>query len=171
MNHLFSRAAERKTDRTIQPAAAPRTNTHQLLAAGENVEDFFQLTASLVDHYHPASTHEYSLAEDLACERWLLLRRQRACKAIESELLATQPDPSLWSETDFKRLAQIDHYRLRAERTYHRALKRVKEFRQERLTNYRWEAMYDLAVRQLEFEKKKDERKSSDRARKMAIAA
>ncbi len=198
----FSRAAERKLNRTIRPAAAPapiphepepvpvlpapevdlppvsnpepgppRPNTGQLLAAGENVEDFFQLTASLLDHYHPASTHESSLVEDLACERWLLLRRQRACKAIEAELLAIQPDPSLWSEPNFKRLAQIDRYRLRAERAYHRALKCVKDFREERLANYRWEAMYDMAVRQLEFEKKKHERKTSDRARKMEIAA
>ena len=170
MNHPFSRAAERKTNRTIRPAAAPRTNTGQLLA-GENVEDFLQLTASLVDHYHPASAHEYSLIEDLACERWLLLRRLRAHNAIEAELFTRQPDPSQWSEIDFKRLAQADRYRLQAERIVHRALKRVNEFRQEHLTNYRWEAMHDMAVRQLEFEKKKHERKTSDRARKMEIAA
>ena len=171
MNHPFSRAAERKMNRTLRPAAAPRPNTAQILAAGENVEDFFQLTASLVDHYHPASTHEYSLIEDLACERWLLLRRQRACKAIEAALLTSQPDPSLWSETDFKRLAQIDRYRLRAERTFHRALTCVKEFHQQRLTNYRWEAMYDMAVRQLEFEKKKHKLETADSAGKMEIAA
>ncbi len=152
-------------------AGSLRPNTAQLLAAGENVEDFFQLTASLMDHYHPASTHEYSLVEDLACERWLLLRRQRACKAIEVELLASRPDPSRWLDSDFKRLAQFDRYRLRAERTYHRALKCVKEFRQNRLANYRWEASYDMAVRQLEFAKKKHERETSDRAGKMDIAA
>jgi hypothetical protein len=131
-------------------------------AAGENVEDFFELTTSLVDHYHPATTHEYSLIEDLACERWQLLRRQRTFNGVEAELFERKPDPVQWSDDDFERLALADRCRMQAEQTFHRALKSVKEFRQERETKYRWEAMYDLAVRHLEFEKKKLELKKMD---------
>lgn len=119
----------------------PRPNTGQFLAAGENLEDFFELTTSLLDHYHPATTHEHSLVEDLACERWFLLRRQRASNSIEARLFAQQPDPAASSEADFKRLAQADRHRLQAERTFHHALKSVKEFRKERVASYRWEAM------------------------------
>jgi hypothetical protein len=167
------RAVERKLTQSIQPAAAPAPspNTGQCLAAGENVEDFFQLITSLLDHYHPATTHEHSLVEDLACERWFLLRRQRAFNVIEARLFSRKPDPAAWSEADFKRLAQADRHRIQAERTFHRALKRTKEFRKERVANHRWEAMYDMAVRHLEFEKKKHEHQTGDPTKRMDIAA
>jgi len=149
----------------------PRPTPSQFLAAGENVEDFFHLTAGLVDQYHPATAHEYSLVEDLACERWRLLRRQRTCNAVEADLFKRHPEPARWSEADFKRLAQADRYRMQAQRTFHGALKSVKDLCKERVTNYRWEAMYDMAVRHLEFEKKKHEFKASARNKRMEVAA
>jgi hypothetical protein len=137
----------------------------------ESIEDFFELAASLVEHYHPATVHECSLVEDLACERWFLLRRQRAFNAIEAGVYETQSEPAKWSETEFKRLALADRYRMQAERTFESALDRVQSFCKERVTNYRWEAMYDLAVRHLEFEKKKHELDTGDHFKKMDVAA
>jgi hypothetical protein len=137
----------------------------------EPMEEFFELAASLVEHYHPATVHECSLVEDLACERWFLLRRQRAFNAIEAGVHETQSEPAKWSETEFKRLALAGRYRLQGERAFQSALDRVESFCKERVSNYRWEAMYDLAVRHLEFEKKKHELDTGEHFKKMDVAA
>jgi hypothetical protein len=188
----LSGAIERQTKRAMQPAAAPMQNAYQpelvpnlpslevesppvLIAepartasglkvthTDEGADAFFELTASLIDHYQPATIHEHSLIEDLARERWVLLRRQRAFSSIESDIYERQPEPAKWSETEFKRLALAERYRVEAERAFERSLKSVKSFCKERITNYRWTAMYDLAVRHLDFEKKKHELKRMD---------
>jgi hypothetical protein len=90
---------------------------------------------------------------------------------MEAQLFAHQPEASAWSEADIKRLAEAGRYREQAERTFQRALRRVKAFCAERVARYRWEATYDLAVRQFELEKKKLEHKTTHRATKMETAA
>jgi hypothetical protein len=163
-------AVGRKAKQVTEPAAAPLP----ILTGPESLK---KLEATLIDHYQPATAHEYWLIQDLACERFGLLRRQRACNAVEADVFQTHPEPEVWSDIDFKRIALADRYRLRAERAYQRALKNVRRFCQERATSYRWEARHDLAIRELEFEKKKHEletareQKADERIKRMDIAA
>jgi hypothetical protein len=131
--------------------------SEKLIVEGERLEDFHSLVASLVDHYQPVDTHEQTLVEDLAHGRWILWRRRRAFNNVESEVYAVQPNEGKWTEVEFKRIALADRYRTTAERSFNRALKNVEAFAKERVKTFRWEAIYDLAVRRLELAKKKHE--------------
>jgi hypothetical protein len=136
----------------------------KLVVEADHLDDFRTLVADFVEQYQPASLHEYALVEDLAHHRWFLWCCQRSLYSIESEVYAAKPGQAKWSDAEFKRLALAARYRAQAERAFHRALKSVEGFIKDRIADYRWEASYDLAVRRLEFQKKKLELATGDDA-------
>jgi len=138
--------------------------SRKLVIDAGRVESFRVLVAEFVEHYQPASLHEYALVEDLAHHRWFLWSCQRALYSIESEVYAAKPGQSEWSDIELKRLGLAAGYRAQAEAAFHRALKNVDAFMKERVADYRWEAGYDLAVRRLELQKKKLEFAVNDKA-------
>jgi hypothetical protein len=144
--------------------------SEKLIVEGERLEDFQELIASLVDHYQPTDSHEQSLVEDLAHGRWILWRRRRAFNNVEADIYAVQPNEAKWTEAEFKRIALADRYRTTAERSFNRALKNVETFAHDRVKAYRWEMMYDLAVKRLDLARRKHELqvlKAAMRAKKL----
>jgi methionyl-tRNA formyltransferase len=138
-----------------QNAAIHHGTSNQLIVADERLEDFFKLTDNLITHFKPANPEEQHLVEDLAHGRWMLWRRQRAQRAIEADVHASQPDPAKWTETEFKRIALTDRYLTQATRAYQRALKNVESFAKERAKSFRWQAMHDLALERLHLQEAK----------------
>jgi hypothetical protein len=140
-----------------QNAAVHHGTSTNLIVAGERLEDFIQLTDTLIIHFKPSNPEEQHLVEDLAHGRWMLWRRQRAQRAIETDVHSKEPDPSKWTETEFKRIALSDRYLTQATRAYQRALKNVEAFAKERAKSLRWEAMHDLALQRLHLQQSKHE--------------
>ena len=140
-----------------QNAATHHGTSNQLIVAGERLEDFTNLTNTLVQHFQPSNPEEQHLVEDLAHGRWMLWRRQRAQRAIEADVHSSQPDPAKWTETEFKRIALSDRYLTQATRAYQRALKNVEAFAKERAKSFRWQAMHDLALQRLHLQQSKHE--------------
>ena len=138
-------------------AAVHHGTSTNLIVAGERLEDFIQLTDTLITHFKPSNAEEQHLVEDLAHGRWMLWRRQRAQRAIEADVHATHPDPAQWTETEFKRIALSDRYLTQATRAYQRALKNVESFAKERAKSFRWQAMHDLALQRLQLQQSKHE--------------
>jgi hypothetical protein len=128
-----------------------------LIVQGETREEFNQFSERLDDHYMPFNYEERVSVGRLAECRWFLRRRRRVFESIETELYATQPDPSKWSEADFKRLALADSYRMKAEKAVWRAYEDVEGFLRQRIADYRFETNRDIAVRRLELQKRRFE--------------
>jgi hypothetical protein len=140
-----------------QNAAVHHGTSQNLIVAGERLEDFLNLTDTLITHFKPSNPEEQHLVEDLAHGRWMLWRRQRAQRAIEADVHNSQPDPAKWTETEFKRIALSDRYLTQATRAYQRALKNVEAFAKERAKSFRWQAMHDLALQRLQLQQSKHE--------------
>jgi hypothetical protein len=140
-----------------QNAAVHHGTSQNLIVAGERLEDFLNLTDTLITHFKPSNSEEQHLVEDLAHGRWMLWRRQRAQRAIEADVHSKQPEPAKWTETDFKRIALSDRYLTQATRAYQRALKNVEAFAKERAKSLRWESMHDLALQRLQLQQSKHE--------------
>jgi len=140
-----------------QNAAIHHGTSTNLIVAGERLEDFLKLTDTLISHFKPSNPEEQHLIEDLAHGRWMLWRRQRAQRAIEADVHASQPDPAQWTETEFKRIALSDRYLTQATRAYQRALKNVESFAKERAKSFRWQTMHDLALQRLHLQQSKHE--------------
>jgi hypothetical protein len=152
----------------VQPAPAelpsppenppPTTSRYDgVVMAGESRQEFDAFCEHLHDYYMPYNAEEQVFVGKLAESRWFLRRRKRVFETVEAGLYAVQPDPTKWSEADFKRLALADSYRAQAERAVNGAHKHVEAFMRQRTDDYHFHAHRDLALDRFQLQVKKYE--------------
>ena len=138
----------------------------------ESPEDFTAFFERLDDYYMPFNEEERACVAKFAEARWGLTRRKRVVENIESALYAAHPNPNDWSESDFKRLALADAYRMQGEKIVQHCQRSVERFSHNRDSDSKWQTQYALGERRFDFEKQKFEqlrhRKSESRAKKAA---
>lgn len=96
--------------------------SQKLFVAGEDPAAFHALHAALLAEHHPATGSAKNLVDDLALAQWFLWRRIRAGNSVEHSLYQSEPDPALWPDAAFRRLALVERYRTTAQRSFQRAL-------------------------------------------------
>jgi hypothetical protein len=108
--------------------------SQKLIVAGEQQSDFTSLLSGLLAEYSPETPSARLLVEDFAHAQWFLWRRIRAQNSAEHALYEAQPDPALWTDAGFHRLANIERYRTTAERAFQRALRNLEHLQYAQLT-------------------------------------
>ncbi len=157
-----------KTTNTSNPktgGAGRSGNDHALIHGGtaeklflpqENPKDFEALLASLQADYQPETEQQHLFLEHLATAHWFLLRRQRACNAIEAKIYAAvDHQPEDLTDPDLRRIGLAERYKTTAERALKRALQNAESFRKDRQTTARWEAEHQLRARCVKLKEEK----------------
>ncbi len=138
----------------------------------ESPEEFTAFFERLDDYYMPFNEEERVCVAKFAEARWGLNRRKRVVESIEGALYAAHPNPNDWSESDFKRLALADAYRMQGEKIVQHCQRGVERFSKNRDSDSKWQTHYALDERRFDFEKQKFEhlrhRRSEARSKKAA---
>jgi hypothetical protein len=151
----------------------PQTAASKLevsLVDGESAKEFIDFYDALDDHYLSYNEEERWFLLKLAKCRWSVRRRRRMADKFESSLYAAQPDPTKWSEADFKRLALFDRYLTQAEQSAARAQSCVDSFMARREDLTRWQSEFELALRTFDLHKKMMEMKQEAPAKEAEAA-
>jgi hypothetical protein len=103
-----------------------------LILPNEDIEDFKALESTWFQSYQPRDKAEVHLLNQLVQEDWLFQRSARTVAGIEAQLLAANPNPLNWDDTQHKTLARFLRYQTTHTNTVAKLRRAVEDYRRNR---------------------------------------
>jgi hypothetical protein len=106
------------------------SRSRQLLLPHEDPNEWIKMREMYMEEFNPQTEFLEQLLEDAVKANWIFKRNQYNLYLVQVDL---PEDPRLWMPEDHHQIALFTRYQTAAERTFHRALARLRSYHKDQV--------------------------------------